>query len=400
MVRLVERSKNPLQNYGNKVLKGTFAELDTLNQNGRIYSKDVYTEALAEVQPKIKARQFIGELDHPDYDEVRLQNASHVVRECRIDGDRVYGEVEILDTPAGKIVQALMEAGIPIGISSRAFGDVTEANGQERVTNLQLITYDIVADPSFSNAILTESTKRDINNKLNEIKKNIPLRESKSSRDICKTISKIQEGYKLNEINQNKELIERLGEQTIQERKSKDLSSKLIIRNQSLQENMHALQDKYNKLCDDLCKISEQYELAHDDLIHLRESHDKNLKSLREKTRQIPKLKGEVDQLEEELAQMSEASQRLSENCQLQVLALQKELAIERRGLSKNKVMPLLEGAKTEGEIEHVLDTLDSLGGKRSQGYSDKALKSLTENSKQTTMSEGMRNLADLISKV
>ena len=82
---------------------------------------------------------------------------------------RVMGEVELLDTPAGKIVQSLVEAGIPIGISSRATGDAIEENGHERITELNLITYDLVADPSFKTAVLSESSRSKLGESLDVI---------------------------------------------------------------------------------------------------------------------------------------------------------------------------------------------------------------------------------------
>ena len=56
-----------------------------------------------------------------------------------------------MHTDAGRQAKALVDAGVPLQISSRAAGAV-ESNGQVKIK--QLFTYDLVADPGFENAQL------------------------------------------------------------------------------------------------------------------------------------------------------------------------------------------------------------------------------------------------------
>tara|TARA_R110000851_G_scaffold103340_9_gene220316 strand:+ start:4456 stop:5112 length:657 start_codon:yes stop_codon:yes gene_type:complete len=130
------------------------SEVDTINQNGRMYERREFETALEKYNPTIVARKAIGELDHPLTAEVErnqmvmLQNVSHVISECGWQGRHFKGAVEFLDTPAGKIAHNVVEAGIPIGTSSRGFGElVVEAKGS-LVRDYEIVCWDIVSDPS------------------------------------------------------------------------------------------------------------------------------------------------------------------------------------------------------------------------------------------------------------
>ncbi len=139
-------------------LKGTFQIANEVNQNGRIYPKQILEREINKFSKLIKERRAIGELDHPDVSVVQLQNASHVITDVYWDGDHLLGEIEILPTRNGQVLEALVEAGVKFGISSRAVGSTQRNNeGNELVQDdLQLLTFDVVSNPSVSEAILTE----------------------------------------------------------------------------------------------------------------------------------------------------------------------------------------------------------------------------------------------------
>jgi hypothetical protein len=59
--------------------------------------------------------------------------------------------VKLLDTPAGQIAKKLVDAGIPLSISSRAAGNV---GPDKKVQIKKIFTYDLVADPGFQDAQL------------------------------------------------------------------------------------------------------------------------------------------------------------------------------------------------------------------------------------------------------
>lgn len=145
-------------------LKGRFQRCDEQNKNGRLYPRKILESQVNALQDKISERSLVGALDHPANTEILLSQASHVITGLKVEknGD-VIGECEILSTPSGKIVQALINDGVKIGISSRGVGTLSEAESGAKVVNddFKLITFDLVSDPSTKGAYpeLTESAK-------------------------------------------------------------------------------------------------------------------------------------------------------------------------------------------------------------------------------------------------
>ena len=135
------------------ILEGIFGEIDTKNKNNRIYTESEYVPQIQQLQEKIKSSKLLGELDHPQQFDVSLKNVSHIIEELYYDKDNkhVKGKIRLLDTDAGRQAKALVDAGVPLQISSRAAGAV-ESNGKVKIK--QLFTYDLVADPGFANAEL------------------------------------------------------------------------------------------------------------------------------------------------------------------------------------------------------------------------------------------------------
>ena len=135
------------------ILEGIFGEIDTKNKNNRIYTEDEYIPQIEQLQDKIKSSKLLGELDHPQQFDISLKNVSHIIEELFYDKDskHVKGKIRLLDTDAGRQAKALVDAGVPLQISSRAAGAV-ESNGKVKIK--QLFTYDLVADPGFANAEL------------------------------------------------------------------------------------------------------------------------------------------------------------------------------------------------------------------------------------------------------
>ena len=155
---LVKESR--LQNGGKIMLKGVIQRADTLNQNGRIYPRPILEREIINYQKFIRENRALGECDHPDTSVVELKNTSHIVREARMEGDTVYGTVELLDTPSGKILQSLIESGVTLGISSRGVGS-TKQQGSNLVVqeDFQLICFDIVSEPSTPGAFMIKESK-------------------------------------------------------------------------------------------------------------------------------------------------------------------------------------------------------------------------------------------------
>ena len=169
-----EAIKESRDMHGGKVmLKGIIQRANTLNQNGRIYPNSILEREIMNYQKLIQENRALGECDHPDTSVVELKNVSHIVREAKMQGDSVYGTIEILDTPSGKIIQSLIESGITLGISSRGVGS-TQRQGDTQVVqeDFQLICFDMVSEPSTPGAYMLKEgkavSKRDLSQTFNK----------------------------------------------------------------------------------------------------------------------------------------------------------------------------------------------------------------------------------------
>jgi hypothetical protein len=147
---ILESKKNSSDEY---VLEGIAAVFGKENNNHRIYEENEYLPHLDYLQDKIKQQRLLGELDHPEKFDISLKNISHLVTDLSYNkGDRnLKIKVKLLDTPAGRIAKSLVDAGIPLSISSRAAGSV---GSDKKVQIKKIFTYDLVADPGFKNAQL------------------------------------------------------------------------------------------------------------------------------------------------------------------------------------------------------------------------------------------------------
>ena len=153
--------KESKERYDGKImLSGIIQRANTLNQNGRVYPKAILEREIMNYQKLIRENRALGECDHPDSSVIELKNASHIVREAYMKGDDVYGRIEILDTPSGKIIQSLIESGVTLGISSRGVGSTVSQGGNQVVQDdFQLICFDMVSEPSTPGAFMLKEHK-------------------------------------------------------------------------------------------------------------------------------------------------------------------------------------------------------------------------------------------------
>lgn len=182
---ILERSSQNLQKItrnGKTMLEGVFAEFGIENRNGRIYEEKEYLPHMEYLKKDIANGNLLGELDHPERFEVALGSVSHRITELWYDQQsrQVKGRIEILEgTPKGQIAKSLLEAGVPLSISSRAAGTVNE---DKTVAIQQIYTYDLVAKPGFESAQL-HTVNEGANPRQAEINRMIKaLNESSSSR--------------------------------------------------------------------------------------------------------------------------------------------------------------------------------------------------------------------------
>ena len=139
---------------GKTIARGEFARCDTPTQNGRTYPRKIYEREVGKLKESIERRRGFGELDHPADGKTKLSRASHIITKLDIDPDgKVVGEAEILDTPNGRTLKAILAAGAEVGVSSRGFGSTVNQNGTQMVgEDFVLRTFDFVADPAMKTA--------------------------------------------------------------------------------------------------------------------------------------------------------------------------------------------------------------------------------------------------------
>ena len=151
--QILEASKETTSEGKEYILKGIAAQFGKENNNNRIYEEGEYLPHLDYLKDKIKQKRLVGELDHPEKFDISLNNVSHVVEDLvyNKDGRILEIKVRLLDTPAGQIAKRLVDAGVPLSISSRAAGNV---GPDKKVQIKKIFTYDLVADPGFQDAQL------------------------------------------------------------------------------------------------------------------------------------------------------------------------------------------------------------------------------------------------------
>jgi len=131
-------------------MKGIFIQGDVRNQNQRVYPVREIARAVNSITEKLSGGQSVmGELDHPEELSINLDRVSHLITEMWMEGADGYGKLKIVSTPMGNIVRTLLQSGAKLGVSSRGSGNVSDDGA---VSDFEIITVDIVAQPSAPNA--------------------------------------------------------------------------------------------------------------------------------------------------------------------------------------------------------------------------------------------------------
>ena len=146
-------------------MKGIIIQGGIRNQNQRVYPVREIERAIRTMQDQLKNDySILGELNHPQDLNINLDRVSHSIQEVWMNGADGYGKLKILPTPLGNIAKTLLESGIKIGVSSRGSGNVKE-DGSGEVSDFEIITVDIVAQPSAPSAYPEPIYEHLMNNK-------------------------------------------------------------------------------------------------------------------------------------------------------------------------------------------------------------------------------------------
>ena len=136
-------------------MKGIMIQGGVRNANQRVYPVNEIGRAVKTLSEQIEGGySVLGEVDHPEGLNINLDRVSHMISECWMDGDNGYGKLKILPTPMGQLVKTMLESGVKLGVSSRGSGNVSE-DGSGNVSDFEIITVDVVAQPSAPGAYPT-----------------------------------------------------------------------------------------------------------------------------------------------------------------------------------------------------------------------------------------------------
>jgi hypothetical protein len=135
-------------------MKGIFIQGGVKNENKRVYPVSEISNAVSTINEQIKGGySVLGEVDHPDDLKINLDRVSHMITEMWMDGPNGFGKLKLLPTPMGQLVKTMLESGVKLGVSSRGSGQVSESSGD--VSDFEIVTVDVVAQPSAPNAYPT-----------------------------------------------------------------------------------------------------------------------------------------------------------------------------------------------------------------------------------------------------
>jgi len=135
----------------NLYMKGIFIQGGVKNANERVYPVSEIESAVQTLNEQItEGHSVLGEVDHPDDLKINLDRVSHMITSMWMDGANGFGKLKILPTPMGQLVATMLESGVKLGVSSRGSGNVDDMSG--KVSDFEIVTVDIVAQPSAPNA--------------------------------------------------------------------------------------------------------------------------------------------------------------------------------------------------------------------------------------------------------
>jgi len=148
------------------VFRCAIQTVDEVNQNHRLYPRNVITEGMEGCKTRMERRAFLGELDHPipqgvdKFDTIRqttvmLEKVSHIVRDYDFQGNKLVAEMETSSTPNGKILLGLLKDKSGVGFSMRGMAELERGSNYNTVKSpLTIISYDSVSFPSHESAVV------------------------------------------------------------------------------------------------------------------------------------------------------------------------------------------------------------------------------------------------------
>jgi hypothetical protein len=180
-------------------MKGICIEGGVRNANERVYPVNEIAKAVDTINEQIKTgHSVLGEVDHPDDLKINLDRVSHMIEKMWMDGPCGYGKLKILPTPMGGLVKTMLDSGVKLGVSSRGSGNVNDSNGH--VSDFEIVTVDVVAQPSAPNAYPTAIYEGLLNHtggqRLLDMYKD-PAKSNKAQRYVQNEVIRLIRGLKI-----------------------------------------------------------------------------------------------------------------------------------------------------------------------------------------------------------
>ena len=281
------------------IVEGKSFVLDGVSRNGRFYPKQLWENVLKdpEVIQMLNDKLMFGCIGHPEnytLDELLADGkVSHIVTDIRIGNDGFgYATYEILDTPAGRILNTILRAGSKMKVSTRAFGEfvneykVIEGKKYQVINpkNFKLESIDFVIKPGIADVDVKLIEKLETENKqdLEKLKESsIQLCED----GVCTIIEevelhkKIEEQYK-KEIEKYKSIINTLKEENKQLQDEIENKNNLEKRKEELEKILIAEIENYLKEISILKNKSDLTEVL---IEFLEEKNPKILEDIKDK---------------------------------------------------------------------------------------------------------------------
>ena len=149
--KIIEQDKSKLPSGVLSRASYVICNINSLNKNNRFYEKEVWDRVLEnkEIQERIKKRNLWACDEHPEESQrTKTPDIAAIVTGIRIDENenKVYADFDILDTPKGRIIDALLRANCGIGVSTRADGELEEMSFEELKEYFQKKGYNVNLD--------------------------------------------------------------------------------------------------------------------------------------------------------------------------------------------------------------------------------------------------------------
>lgn len=305
-----------------KRLTGPIASCKEGTRNGRKYNRELWEQALNDdiFKEKVANKGLFLELGHPDREEIDMSCACACIPEIPkiIDND-LYAVVDVLDTPAGKVLNTLIDYGFKPGISSRGTGDVV--GDMVDPETFMLETWDIVNVPALKKARLSVMESLDTNG--NSLKK-----------ALCESLEKASDEDK------------KVMQETLN-----NLGIDVSEQKEQLNEDVSNHENEKDKLLNETS--TQNYDVANND------GTENIVKSLQESLQSNLKLEAKISELQNELAVRDTKVSNLEEE-----LSRSKSLLVRLTTMAKESKEKTKKIASLEEELAQSKEKIETLVNK------------------------------------